>query len=426
MRVRLTLLLAGTAALVLAALVVPLGLLVRSVAAERAVAAADGQLRALVPLVTTGTPAAVALALAGADRPVTVYLPDGRVLGAAAPVTTAVRLGRFGRSRTVSSPAGREIVVAAGTPDGNVVLRTLVPPAELRRGVDRTWLLLGLLGLSLITVAVLVADRFARVLSRPLTAVSAAAHRLAAGDLAARAEPAGPPEVRDVAVALNHLAGRIRELLARERERVADLSHRLRTPLTALRLEADSLPPDPGARMGALVDQLERAVTGVIQQARRDAAGPGRCDAAAVVAERVDFWSALAQETGRPVGRDIAPGPLPVAVSADLLGAALDALLGNVFAHTPEAAGFAVALRPRPGGGAVLEIVDEGPGLPASAAERGVSGGGSTGLGLDIARQAATAAGGTLTLGRAPTGGAAVTLTLRGPGHAAGAALAPR
>ncbi|GGJ88440.1 two-component sensor histidine kinase [Pilimelia anulata] len=414
MRSRLTLLLAATAAAVLLALVVPLALLVRATAAERAVAAADTQLRALVPVVTTGTAEAVNLAVAGADRPITVFLPDGRAVGAAAPVTAAVRLGQLGRSRTVDSAAGREIVVAAGTPAGTAVLRTVVPPAELNRGVPRTWLLLGLLAAALIALAVAAADRFARALARPLTAVSAAAHRLAGGDLDARATPAGPPEVREVATALNHLAERIRDLLARERERVADLSHRLRTPLTALRLEAESAVP-AGPRLTALVDDLERAVTGVIQQARRRSAAPGRCDAAAVVADRVDFWTALADETGRPVRRDLAPGPLPVAAAADALAAALDALLGNVFAHTPDGAGFTVTLNRPPGGGAAITVADEGPGLAAAALARGVSGGASTGLGLDIARQVAEAGRGTLVVDRAAGGGAAITLTLSAP-----------
>ena len=68
------------------------------------------------------------------------------------------------------------------------------------------------------------------------------AERLGRGDLDARVEPGGPDEVREVGAALNRLAARISELLAREREEVADLSHRLRTPVTALRLDVESLP----------------------------------------------------------------------------------------------------------------------------------------------------------------------------------------
>src|SRR3954462_13451203 len=112
--------------------------------------------------------------------------------------------------------------------------------------------------------------------------------------------------------------------------------------------------PDAGA-----ADNLERAVTAVIQQARRRAADrPAGCDATAVVADRVAFWAVLAEDTDRDVRRELPRGPLPVAIPADELAAALDALLGNVFAHTPDGTAFGVSLALRPGGGAVL-IVDD-------------------------------------------------------------------
>ncbi len=97
-----------------------------------------------------------------------------------------------------------------------------------------------------------------------------------------------------------------------------------------------------------------------------------------------------------------------MAVAADDLAAALDALLGNVFAHTPDETPFSVTLTPRPSGGALLTVADEGPGFPASAAQRGASGGDSTGLGLDIARQVATS----FAVSAGPGGGAVVTLEL--------------
>jgi signal transduction histidine kinase len=80
-----------------------------------------------------------------------------------------------------------------------------------------------------------------------------------------------------------------------------------------------------------------------------------------------------------------------------------------VFAHTPEGTAFGVRLRPRPGGGAVLSVQDGGPGFAGhDPVRRGASGGGSTGLGLDIVRQAAEASGGSLTIGNAAAGGQAV------------------
>jgi signal transduction histidine kinase len=262
------------------------------------------------------------------------------------------------------------------------------------------------------------ADRLARTLVSPIAELSAVSHRLANAELTARAVPAGPPELREVAGALNHLAGRIQDLLRTERERVADLSHRLRTPLTALRLEALH-DPDEAARIATAADGVERAVTAVIQQARRRGTSPSApgCDATAVVAERLAFWAVLAEDTDRSVRTELPDSPLPVAVPADDLAAALDALLGNVFAHTPDGTGLTVALAPRTGGGAVLTVADSGPGFPPSRAmaRRGASGGGSTGLGLDIARQAAALGGGSMHTGNGADGGAEIRLELAGP-----------
>ncbi|MGW1488921.1 ATP-binding protein, partial [Micromonospora parva] len=119
----------------------------------------------------------------------------------------------------------------------------------------------------------------------------------------------------------------------------------------------------------------------------------------------------LAEDTGRAVTLDLTPGPLPVGVAADNLTAAVDALLGNVFAHTPDGTPFAVRLA-REAGEVVLTVTDEGPGMPAGAIRRGASADGSTGLGLDIARRAAQAAGGRLELRTGPVGGAQVLLRL--------------
>jgi signal transduction histidine kinase len=416
MRRRLTLLVAATTVLVLIAFLVPLALLVRQVAADRAISRANDQVRAVVPLVGTSGPDELALSVEGLSPLVSVFLPDGRVVGANAARTDAVRLAAArDESFTVRGAQGREIVVPVVISDGGTaVVRTVVPDAELTRGVTQAWLVLAALGLALILLGLIVADRLARTLVKPIADLSAVSHRLARAELTARAVPTGPPELREVAIALNHLAGRIQDLLREEREQVADLSHRLRTPLTALRLEAESLrDPDDAARIADAADGIERAVTAVIQQARRRATDrPAGCDATAVVADRVAFWSVLAEDTDRELRRDLPATPLPVAAAADDLAAALDALLGNVFAHTPDGTDLAVTLTARALGGAVLIVADEGPGFPATGLRRGASGGGSTGLGLDIVRQTAEAGGGAMYVDTTPGGGARVTLEL--------------
>jgi signal transduction histidine kinase len=349
---------------------------------------------------------------------VTVFLPDGARLGSQAERSPLVELAARGSSASVEVAGGREIVFAVGGPTGTAgVIRAFVPDAELVRGVARAWLLLALLGVALLAVSLVVADRMARTLVRSTIKLEAVSQRLAHGDLVARADPDSPGELGAVAVALNRLAGRITDLLREERETVADLSHRLRTPLTALRLEAEAL-AQPGITSG--VDAVQRAVSQVIDQARRRATDVGTSsDAAEVVRDRVAFWQVLAEDTDRVVTTAIEPGPLPVAVSRADLEACVDALLSNVFAHTPDGTGLDVRLTPGISGGARLVVSDEGPGMPVSrhakALQRGVSGAGSTGLGLDIARRTAEQAGGTLSLGTSERGGLAVTVDLGPP-----------
>ncbi|SNT61320.1 Signal transduction histidine kinase [Asanoa hainanensis] len=413
MRRRLTLLVAATTSLILIAFLVPLALLLRGVAEDRATGRATADLQGIVPVVGTADRAAIELTvdqLTASGRPVTVFLPDGGApIGAAVPRTPAVDLAATGTSLTASLDGGREIVIGVGRTGGTAVIRTVVPRADLHAGVGRAWLVLAALGLLLVVLGLLVADRLARGLVRPIDDLSQVSHRLARAELGARAVvPAGPPELREVAGALNHLAERIQVLLREEREQVADLSHRLRTPLTALRLEVESVrDPDERGRVAAGVDALERAVTGLIRQARwrSSPSGSAVCDAVEVVRDRVEFWSVLAEDTGRALRLSLVDGPVLVELAADELAAAVDALLGNVFAHTPDGTPFAVSLS----ADGVLVVSDEGPGLGGALVSRGVSAGGGTGLGLDIARRAA---GGALDISDGPGGGAVVTLAL--------------
>jgi signal transduction histidine kinase len=421
------LLVAATTVLMMIAFLVPLALLVRRVAENGATTRETNKVQTVAASVGAADTAAADIEsqIAALSPRLSVFMPDGTtVLGARAEWTTAVRLAAAGNEAlTVDTAAGREIVSPVVSDTGTAVVRTVVPVDELRRGVTLAWLVLAGLGLALVLLGLVVADRLARTIVAPIAELSAVSHRLANAELTARAQPAGPPELRDVARALNHLAGRIQDLLGEEREQVADLSHRLRTPLTALRLEAESVAdPDESARLTAAADGIERAVTAVIQQARRRGVerpeAERASDATAVVRERLSFWSVLAEDTDREVRAELPSAPLPVALPADDLAAALDALLGNVFAHTPDGTAVTVHLAAQTGGGAVLTVTDAGPGFPASQAAtltRGASGTGSTGLGLDIARRAAEAGGGTLRLDAGPGGGARVRLALAAP-----------
>ena len=414
MRRRLALLVSAVTAMVLVAFVVPLAIVVRLIIADRALADATDVVRSVSGQVaTSANPASMQQAAVAASRPVTVFL-HGRPLGTPAPRTPAVRLAERGQSFTVADPGGREILVAVqGLNGGTAVVRTFVSNADLTKGVTEAWLILAALGIVLLGLGVAVADRLVGSVTRPIGELARVSHVLATGDLDARASPDGPPEVREVATGLNHLAGRIRDLIWQEREQVADLSHRLRTPLTALRLEVEAMPDaqDPDGHLLLQVQALEQAVTSLIEDARTRTRTAGSCDAAEVAAERAAFWLVLANDQSRVMSTELAAGPLPVAVAAPELAACLDALLGNVFAHTPQGTSFTVRLRPRAEGGAVLSVADTGPGFAdADLVRRGASGGQSTGLGLDIARQAAEASGGSLSIKPGPGGHVVVEL----------------
>ena len=285
----------------------------------------------------------------------------------------------------------------------------------LLRPQPHTWLVLGCVGLGALVVSGVIAVSLAQSLVRSLSDVATTANRLAAGDLAVRAGQTGPAEVRRVGTGLNRLARRIGELLAYQQETMADVSHRLRTPMTALRIDAESLQDHiERTRMLIDVDELEGTVDEVIVAARRPVrTGLVTCDAVAVVAERTAFWRPLAEDTERMMTVELADGELPVRVTADDLRTCMDVLLENVFSHTPEGVALAVRLSRRAAGGAWLVVADDGPGFSDTApAERGSSASGSTGLGLDIVRRVAETSGGSLTIGRSASGGGAVTLGL--------------
>jgi signal transduction histidine kinase len=432
MRRQLIFTVAAVTTLVLVAFLLPLGYLVMRATADSAVSDAVLASQTLRSVVGTQPVEQVRLAVddlnASGAAPTSVLLPGGTVLGADARWGPSVeRSVRERRALALPVPGGRELLVPVFRTDGEVaVIRVLVPEERLVQGVERLWLALGGLGVTLLALAVVVADRLGRSFVRPTVSLAGVAERLSGGDLTSRAEPAGPPELREVAAALNRLAGRIRELLDRERESAADISHRLRTPLAVLRLEVDGL-ADPRERERLLeeVEGLEGMVTEIITAARRPVReqAPRRTDAVAVVRRRVEFWSVLAEDQGRDLELVLPEGVWPVAAGEDDLAAALDVLLENVLAHTPEGVPFEVRVEPGPDGTVRVTVRDSGPGFPdGGVVQRGATNAGRTGLGLDIARSTAAATGGGLSVSRSPTGGAQVVLELRPP---AGRAAAP-
>lgn len=419
MRRRLVLVVAATTGLVVVAFAIPLAALVRDVAHDRAITAAERDAAALAPvLAVTQDPELIAAAViqtpTGSDGRLAVFL-DGRQVGDASEVDArALSLARDGSQFRQESGAGTEIYTPVITGDGSTtVVRARVPSALLNDGVATAWLALAGVGVVLVIAACGLADRLARSLTRDVDDLAATARALAGGDGEARARPGGVPEIADVSSALNALADRIDELRTAERERVADLSHRLRTPLTVLRLEADRA-AIPALSEG--VDRLERDITQVVRDARRplrDGISDERCDLALVVQDRAEFWNALADDDGRRTIAAIASGPAVVALPDDEVVAVIDALVTNVFTHTPDGVGYEIRLDVV-GDSAMLVVRDEGEGIAdiEAVAARGMSGAGSTGLGLDIVRHAAARAGGAVRFGAGAAGGLEVVLEL--------------
>lgn len=421
MRRRLVVAALAVTSTVVLAFLVPLGLLVREVARDRALTAAERDAGAIVPVLATTTAAGVVESAidrtnAGQANRLSVFLPGGEVLGRPAVVDADVRLAREQR-RAFSSAAPQGVAIFSPVllPGGGAaIIRVLVEDAELQRGVVPSWVALAGVGLTLIGVGVFIADRLAVTVVRPVRDLSAAAGRIAGGDLGARVDPDGPTEVFTAGVSFNVLAERIVELLAAERELVADLSHRLRTPLTALRLDVEAFSEAEGrTRVLEDVDAVEAAVSEMIREARhpiRTDLSPA-CDLAAVLRERLGFWAALAEDQSRPWSVDVGLDRLVVPVVRTDLEAAIDVLVGNVFAHTPEGAGCRVRAVPS-AGVVIVTFDDDGPGFETDVVERGRSGSGSTGLGLDIARRTASSVGGDLRISTRPGGGGRIEMTL--------------
>ncbi|MEU4602985.1 HAMP domain-containing sensor histidine kinase [Kribbella sp. NPDC023972] len=297
---------------------------------------------------------------------------------------------------------GMAVEVGVGTASGPASVCLYLTADQLYDGlVPRVLFLVGG-SLLVLLLSIIGAELVSRRLARPLEETASTAERLALGDMDARAPTTGPAEVAKVGAALNGLADRIDEVIAVEREAVADLSHRLRTPLTALRLQVEALPDRERAEeLNTQVNSLERTLTAVISAARRPQR-EGRvphCDAVEVTRNRAAFWEPLFEDQGRDLALDLPNPPAMVRSSAEDLGAALDALVENVVAHTPDGTPARITLT-REARGVRIVVADKGPGIPLGAGERGRSDRGSTGLGLDIARRCAEAAGGRLSIGR--------------------------
>jgi signal transduction histidine kinase len=428
------------------AFLLPLGWELRSNHRERAVAVAEQHATTVAGAIVAGAAKRgidAAVAATGADpatRPVVHPAAELAGQGAArvpgrAPAADLRRVASTGAAAEVDVDGGLVHLRPATVGGRTSVVEVFVPDAALGDGTARDWWTLLGIALGLVIASVLVVDRLGRGTVAAARNLVKAAMAIGDGDLGVRIQPSGPRELAETGYAFNRMADRLITSRTNEREMVADLSHRLRTPLTVLRLDADALDSDDTSvdafdpdeldrrrtirRIRQAIVTLEGEVDQLINTTRKAVAAQvaapedGMCDASEVVRDRMVFWSALAGDQNRPHRVVGAQYRIFVPVARAELAAALDAVLGNVFRYTPQGTAFEVGISRRDGWVA-LRVDDAGPGIGDTerALRRGESDQGSTGLGLDIARRAAQAAGGSVSLDRAAMGGASVVMLL--------------
>lgn len=279
--------------------------------------------------------------------------------------------------------------------------------SAVTREVGRTLLIIGAVALLAIVSAVLLAVRQANRLASPLTDLAETAERLGSGDPRPRHKRYGVPELDRVADVLDSSAERIARMLTAERRLAADASHQLRTPLTALsmRIEEISVTDDPDTvkeEANIALTQVER-LTDVVERLLTNSRDPRTGSAVVfdldeVVKQQIEEWRPAYRSAGRALVCSGKHG-LRAVGTPGAVAQVLAALIENSLMH----GGGTVALRTRvTGNQAVIEVTDEGPGVPAELGarifERTISGRNSTGIGLAVARDLAEADGGRLEL----------------------------
>jgi len=313
--------------------------------------------------------------------------------------------------RTVSAGArlsGNVITVRAGTTRAAIVTAS-APARETDERVWHSWLLIAALGIGGIAVAVALATIQARRLSRPLERVARTSELLGEGDFSVRAPRSGVPEIDAIGQALDTSAGRIAELVAREREFSSNVSHQLRTPLTALRLrlEESARAGDPDALREELdaalreADRLEAMIADLLAHARSSTrGGQVTIELSRIAREHTAAWNALFSRSGRRLAVHD-DGAVHALASRGTVGQVLDVLLDNALQHGAGPVNVSVTHDARY---ASITVDDQGAGIPEDSAERiferGATRTGGTGIGLQLARALARSDGGSLRLTR--------------------------
>jgi signal transduction histidine kinase len=322
-------------------------------------------------------------------------------------------------ARTGVSPGGRDHRTATatagqGSNDPSVPLFAVTVEADdsyLSGSLAFELLVIGVVALAAVGIAVVLGLLYARRLARPLEELARAADRLGLGDTGPLGRRYGIQELDRVAEGLDGSARRINDLLSAERDFAIDASHQLRTPLTALSMRLEEMMaaadfPDVVREEGAAAltqtERLADVVGQLLGRARRSSAGsPTVASVDEIVGQQVIEWEPAYRRLNR---RLAVAGEKGLFAFATPGGAAqvIATLLDNALVH---GAGTVTIRTSRTRRSVVIEVRDEGGGVPAELAprifERSVSGSpNGTGLGLALARSIAAADGGQVVLVR--------------------------
>lgn len=335
-------------------------------------------------------------------------------------------------------------VIADGTNRGVVVVSR--PDEAVEDRVARLWAVLAIVAAGALVLSVVIAAAAAAWVGRPLRRLGATSQRWSEGSLHERADPtSGPPEVREVATALNAMAARLDTLVHASRAVVADVSHQLRTPLSAMRLRLELAREELDGTAGAAVDEdialslaeierLSRLVDGLLTVARAESTDTASVpvDVAAVIRERLQAWQPVASEQHVTIEADLPATGVIASATPGHLEQILDNVLDNALEAVAEGGAITMVVR-REDERIRVDIRDTGVGmsdqLRAQAFRRFASGrdGTGSGLGLAVVHRLVTADGGSVEIDSAPGRGTVVSVWLpaarRDPSHQADASV---
>jgi len=343
-------------------------------------------------------------------RSLGVYDTAGRRVAGSGPGRSALAASGA-RAQVRDAVEGAYLAVIAPIPSDQKAVGTVraaVPYSTVTDRVRKTWAAMCLLAFLAVGVAAVLARRQAVRLARPLERITLAARALGDGDFTVRAERFGVREADTASQALEDTATQLGQLLQRERAFSSDVSHQLRTPLTALTVGLESALSRPGADLrAALGDALSRSehlrttIEDLLSLVRRPGYAAAPIDLGVLMEDVRARWHGPLAAHGRQLVSRIEPDvPRGLATPA-AVRQIIDVLVGNALCHGDGTVTIDVH---DVGTGVAIEVADEGTGLAsepddllAGSADRADG----HGRGLPLARALADASGGRLVVRRA-------------------------